>query len=135
MNILFIDSDEQQRQRWVDALVTYSPGFTCFQAADGRTGLAIVAREHVDCVILELNLPDRSGLAILLELVHFVRHPQMPVVVLTEVPLELISDIALRNGAQSCLVKEPIVAADLDVAIRSAVAAVGSNRRIPASYG
>jgi DNA-binding response OmpR family regulator len=135
MNILFIDSDEQQRQRWVDALITYSPGYICFHAADGRTGLAVAAREHVDCVILELNLPDRSGLAILLELVRFVRSPQMPVVVLTEVPLELISDIALRNGAQSCLAKEPIIIADLDVAIRNAVAAVSPNRRIPASYG
>jgi DNA-binding response OmpR family regulator len=131
MNILFIDSDDQQRQRWVDALITYSPGFICFHAADGRTGLAIVAKEHVDCVVLELNLPDTSGLAILLELVHFVRHPQMPVVVLTEVPLELISDIALRNGAHSCLVKEPINIAHLDVAIRSAVAAVGPNKNRP----
>jgi DNA-binding response OmpR family regulator len=109
MNILFIDSDEQQRQRWIDALVAYSPGFICFHAADGRTGLNVVAREHVDCVVLELNLPDISGLAILVELVHFVRHPQMPVVVLTELPLELIADIALKNGAQSCLVKEPIL--------------------------
>jgi DNA-binding response OmpR family regulator len=135
MNILFIDSDEHQCQRWVDALIAYSPSFICFHAADGGTGLAVVAREHVDCVILELNLPDRSGLAILLELVHFVRHPQLPVVVLTEVPLKLISDIALRNGAQSCLVKDPIIIADLDVAIRNAVAAVSPNRRIPASYG
>jgi DNA-binding response OmpR family regulator len=134
MNVLFIDSDEQQRQRWVDALVAYSPSFICFHAADGRTGLGVAAREHVDCVVLELNLPDRSGLAILLELVHFVRYPQMPVVVLTELPLELITDIALRNGAQSCLVKEPIIIADLDMAIRRAVAAVGpnKNRGIPA---
>jgi DNA-binding response OmpR family regulator len=37
-------------------------GFRVDRAADGRSGLALVARDHFDAVILDLMLPDMDGL-------------------------------------------------------------------------
>lgn len=56
-------------------------GFEVRTALDGATGAAIAVDEDVELVILDMMLPERSGLDVLAEL--RAAKPQLPVIVLT----------------------------------------------------
>jgi hypothetical protein len=50
------------------------------EAATGRAGLALYRRIHpLDCMVLEIELPDMSGFEVLLKLVTSAERPQIPV--------------------------------------------------------
>ena len=75
--------------------------------------------------MLEVALPDDSGFPTLLELVPNAGRPQVPVVVLTQIPYPGVWEIAKENGAYVCLHKLHASGEDLDRAIQGAVAFVG----------
>ena len=128
IKVLFIDPNQEERQQWVDGLKSHSPEYTILQAADGRSGVKLVDSEPIDCVVAELDLPDRNGLSVLLDLVVYARNPRIAVVVLTTFPLEVLCKIAIENGAQAFMRKDQISVEDLDLAIRKAIAVVGPHK-------
>jgi two-component system, NtrC family, response regulator len=128
IRVLFIDPNDAERQSWVGSLGMCSADYIILQAADARSGLKLVESEQVDCVVLDLDLPDRNGLSVLLRLVDYAHRPRIAVVVLTCLALAALSEIAFRNGAQSYLIKGKISIMDLDLAIRRSIALVGPNK-------
>jgi DNA-binding response OmpR family regulator len=66
-------------------------GFVVSSASDGTTGLELARKLTVDCVILDLVLPDRPGLQVLEDL--RTARPQLPVIVLTA-----LADVPSRVG-------------------------------------
>jgi|SRR5262249_42230109 len=102
-----------------------SSEYVVLHAADGHSGLKLVKSHYLDCVVLDLNLPDMSDLTTLINLVGHIRHPQMAVVVLTDFTRANLFPLALQHGAQSCLLKHRISTDDLDLAIQKAIAAIG----------
>src|SRR5262249_48352342 len=129
IKVLFIDPNEEERQKWADRLTTRSAEYIVLQAAAGRSGLKLINSERVDCVVLELDLPERNGLSVLLDLVGYAYNPRMAVVVLTNYPLDALCPLAIQNGAQSCLRKDQISVQALDMAIRKAIAVVGPRKK------
>jgi serine phosphatase RsbU (regulator of sigma subunit) len=75
--------------------------------------------DGADCTLLDLNLPDASGLSALRELRAV--SPRMAVVVLTGLSDEHVGEEAVANGAQDYLVKGQIDGVLLERAIRYAV--------------
>jgi len=67
--------------------------------------LETLAAEHIDIVLLDLNLPDSEGLSTL-ETVHEASEP--PIVVLTGVRGQQIGIKAIQRGAQDFLVKDEV---------------------------
>lgn len=57
------------------------------EAATGQSGLDICARQPIDCVVLELDLPDMSGFEVLAKLVPRTHHLGIAVIVLTRFPI------------------------------------------------
>jgi DNA-binding NarL/FixJ family response regulator len=125
ITVLFIDPNEEERQSWANGLVSQSVEYVVLQAACGQSGLKLAKSEPVDCVVLELDLPDKNGLSVLFELVGYPYNPQIAVVVLTNFPLDALSPLAIRNGAKFCMRKDQISVEHLDLAIRRAIAVVG----------
>jgi CheY-like chemotaxis protein len=85
-SVLFIDGSKNQRAYWADQLKRCSLDYELFEASDGQSGLDLYRSRRVDRVVLELGLPDRSGFELLMQLVPNVRRPQVPVIVLTQIP-------------------------------------------------
>lgn len=77
--------------------------FRVLKAALLADALALLAREHVDMVLLDLSLPDSFGLDTLARVKA--ARPLVPVVVLTGTKDEVLALEALRRGAQDYLVK------------------------------
>jgi len=127
--ILFIDNDEDVRQRHVRHLTISSPDYVILEADTGATGLSICKSRRIDCVVSELDLPDMSGFQVLLELVPRVCHPEVAVIILTRIDIETFPERALKNGALAYLVKSRISGDDLHSTIHNVLAAVGPTRK------
>src|SRR5262249_60726106 len=77
------------------------------------------AVDHVDCALLDLDLPDASGLDALRSLLS--ARPQVAVCVLTGLAEERLGAEALAHGAQDYLVKGRVDGVVLERALRYAV--------------
>lgn len=123
-SVLLIDGSKNQRTYWADQLKRCSPDYEIVEASDGQSGLDLFRSRRIDCVVLELGLPDQSGFQTLIELVPNASRPQVAVIVLTQMTDRGISVIAKQNGAYTCFVKQHTTGEDLDRAIQRAVAFV-----------
>lgn len=80
-------------------------GFITHQAESVDAALRILGAEHVDAIVLDVRLPDSTGLQKSgLHLLRFVRatpeHAHIPVVIFTGVPLSPAEEeIVRQNGA------------------------------------
>jgi DNA-binding NarL/FixJ family response regulator len=81
---------------------------------------------RIDCVVLELSLPDQSGFQTLVTLVPIASRPHVAVILLTHMTHRGVWELAKQNGAYACLAKKFTSGEDLDKAIQRAVAFVGS---------
>ena len=124
-SVLLIDDSKNQRKYWADQLKRCSSDYEIVEAADGQSGLALFRSRRIDCVVLELGLPDQSGFQTLGELVPNASRPQVAVIVLTQMTHRGISELAIQHGAYACFVKRHTTGEDLDRAILRAVALVG----------
>ena len=91
------------------------------QADSGAAGLAMCRSQRVDCVVVELSLPDMSGFQVLVNLVPSGHKPTVAVIVFTRLPLLLMAEVAKTNGAQAFLLKSDTSSDQLKVAIRHAI--------------
>jgi DNA-binding NarL/FixJ family response regulator len=127
--ILFIDGNDNERGYYADRLRRSGSDYEIFEAANGRAGLELCKSHPIDCVILEIDLPDMSGFEVLLKLVPVSRHPQTAVVVLTRQPSSDLLYLAKTNGAQAALAKFGTSGDVLDRTVLKAMATVQADRK------
>ena len=89
------------------------------EAGDGRELLDKVQERDWDIVVLDINLPDRSGLDVLVDLKRL--RPDLPVLILTICAEEQFAVRALRAGASGYVTKES-APEELVQAVRKVVA-------------
>ena len=123
-SVLFIDGDAQERWYYAHRLKLTSPDYVIFEAASGQGGLDLCSSHSIDCVILEIDLPDMSGFEVLAKLVPIVEHPKVPIIILTRLSNPDLLDLARKNGAQAALRKLDISDGILDRTILKAIATV-----------
>ncbi|HKX28274.1 MAG TPA: response regulator, partial [Blastocatellia bacterium] len=74
-------------------------------AGTGEEALRILNQEHVDCLVLDLRLPDMSGFEVLEHIRHEEPLSELPVVVFTGKELTPEEDAQLHTIARSVVVK------------------------------
>jgi DNA-binding NtrC family response regulator len=95
MNILIID-DEEVLQDILTVLIR-KEGHTPLTAGTGEEGLAVLEREEIDLVLLDLMLPGMHGMEVLREIRR--RDPDLVVVVITAFSSIESAIEAMREGA------------------------------------
>ena len=125
LTILLVDDDEGELRYWTDALRNLGKNYTVLTAPDRHSAHDICKEHAVDCVLLDLDMPE-SGFDLLLELVPDPKQPAIAVIVLTRLVYPTLCEIAKSHGAQDWLVKNKTSAEQLDIAIHRAVLAVKS---------
>ena len=127
--ILFIDENAGDREYYTYPLHMSSSDFVVLHAASGVAGLTRCNDQPIDCVILEIDLPDMSGFEILAKLVPRPSHPKIAVIVLTRLPNQFLLEVALKNGAQAAFRKTRALRDILDTTILTAIANVQKDRK------
>jgi two-component system invasion response regulator UvrY len=104
LRILLVD-DHDALRRALQNIVRSAIGETVFgEARSARQALDLCRREPWDLVVLDLSLPDRSGLAILKKLKALCR--DVPVLVLSMFSEPLYVFFALKFGAMGYVTKQ-----------------------------
>ncbi len=114
--ILVVD-DEAKLREVLDAFLT-SRGYTVYTAATGREALALLARENIALVVLDLMLPDLSGEAVC-EAVR--RTARTPIIMLTAKSGEADQLNGLALGADDYMLKPfslKVLAAKIEAVLR-----------------
>ena len=111
--ILVVDDEPVLRETLVDALET--EGFRVLAAADGREALATFRAERPDLILLDLMLPELSGI----EVCRIIRAESgVPIVMLTAKDSELDKVVGLELGADDYVTK-PFSVRELSARIRA----------------
>ncbi len=116
LRVLIID-DEPAIRRFLRTSLT-AQGYSLLEAEDGETGLAMLQRNAVDVLVLDLGLPGISGLDVLKKLRD--SHSPVPVIVLSSRDDETGKVTALDMGADDYVTK-PFGMDELLARIRAAV--------------
>jgi signal transduction histidine kinase/HPt (histidine-containing phosphotransfer) domain-containing protein len=119
--LLIVDDDRADRQLYVRLLARQAP-HACHiqQAADGTAGLAALRAETFDCVLLDLCLPDMTGLEFL-SAATTEGELACAVVLITGRGSEAIAVEAMKRGVQDYLVKDQVNGSSLWRAMTTAV--------------
>jgi DNA-binding NarL/FixJ family response regulator len=128
ISILFIDGNQRDCDYYAWRLHASQTRYDISQAATGCSGLDYCARQPVDCVVLEIDLPDMSGFEVLAKLIRSACHPEIAVVVLTAHPNPYLLELALKNGAKAALQKMPPSGHIIEKSILGAIASVKQDR-------
>jgi DNA-binding NarL/FixJ family response regulator len=115
--ILIADDHEIVRRGLRQILADEYPQLHIGEASDGRAAVDAVRRQAWDAVLLDINMPGRSGLDILAELKQV--RPAVPVIMLTACPEEDYAVRALKLGASAYVTKSS-AADELLAALRKA---------------
>jgi DNA-binding NtrC family response regulator len=115
IRILVIDDDEPGRQ--VMELLLKKAGYAALSAGDGAGGIALVKEGRADLVLVDLFLPDRSGIEILREIRQVA--PELEVVVITGHASAETAVQAMKEGAFDYITK-PVNFEELKIVIAKA---------------
>ena len=100
-SILVID-DEAEIREGLELLLS-SEGYSVSSAETGESGLARLAQEPYDLLLLDVSLPDRNGLELLREIRQ--RDAQLPIVLITAYGSIDMARQAFKSGAQDYITK------------------------------
>jgi DNA-binding response OmpR family regulator len=111
--ILVVDDEQTLRETLVEALE--GEGYGVVSAADGREALSRFRADHPDLVLLDLMLPELSGI----EVCRIIRaESAVPIVMLTAKDAELDKVVGLELGADDYVTK-PFSLRELTARIRA----------------
>ena len=94
-NILYIEDNPDNMMLVKRALE--ARGYRLLEASDGLSGVKVAEREHVDLILLDINLPDIDGY----EVAHRLRHS--PNHKLATTPIIAVTANALRGDVEKAL--------------------------------
>jgi DNA-binding NtrC family response regulator len=100
-SILVID-DEAEIREGLDLLLS-SEGYALRLAEDGEKGLTLLAEHPFDLLLLDVNLPGKTGLELLKEIRQ--RDPNVAIVLITAYGSIDMARAAFKNGAQDYITK------------------------------
>ena len=124
--VLIVD-DEPQIRRVLRTTLT-SHGYAVIEARSGDEALEQIRNEHVDLILLDVNMPGMSGL----EACREIRGTSdMPIIMLTVRNTERDKVQALDAGADDYVVK-PFGSEELMARIRAALRRSAASETVPA---
>jgi CheY-like chemotaxis protein/CHASE3 domain sensor protein len=101
--ILLVEDHKAQSQALKDLM--QSQGITVDQAFDGESAFRMLHENEYQCVILDLNLPDISGLDLLDKIKEVDKFAALPVIINTAMELDKTSVNRLMQYANAMVVK------------------------------
>ncbi len=125
--VLVID-DAQEIREFLTEFVLEPKGFSVLTAADGLEGLKLAFSERPDLMIVDVEMPNMSGLELLRRLQ--LRRLEIPAILITAHGSEQVAVQALRLGVRDYVIK-PFVLEEMEEAISRAL----RERRLTAERG
>lgn len=114
--------DDEPRIRRIVEMALGDRGYRVLTAASAEDAADVLARESVDTVVTDLQLPGRSGLDFLADV--RTSHPDLPVILITAFGTVETAVEAIKAGAFDYVLK-PFSVDELEALVAEALASVG----------
>ena len=124
-SVLYIE-DVELNYLVVEGILDRHPGVTLRRAASGAEGVRLVRSERPDFVLLDMHLPDMSGLDVIRLLSETIAERELRITILTGDKLTTDVIKAMSLGAYEYMVK-PVNAALLEAGLRRALTGKRAN--------
>lgn len=128
--ILVVEDTELLRRIYADKLV--QEGYQVLVAGDGLAALNTIRNNHVDLVLLDLIMPNMSGIEALKALKSDPRTRDIPVIILSNLGQEGDVEQGLALGAVDYLIKNEAKPAEVVEKIRMTLE-IAANRQLSTS--
>jgi CheY-like chemotaxis protein/signal transduction histidine kinase/CHASE3 domain sensor protein len=102
-NLLIIEDSENSRKAM--RILIGNGDVQCFEAGTGKEALELYEQNHIDCIILDLGLPDMSGFDLIQKLEDIKGHNIPPIIVYTGKELTKEENEMLQKYAESIIIK------------------------------
>jgi len=102
-NLLIIEDNENSRKAM--RILIGNGDVKCFEAATGSEALTLYQQNQIDCIILDIGLPDMSGFDLIYEFEKIKDHNLPPVIVYTGKELTKEENNELQKYAESIIIK------------------------------
>jgi two-component system chemotaxis response regulator CheY len=102
-NILVVDDSASVRQQVSAALK--QAGLNVSEAVDGVDGKNKIDAGGIDCVVCDINMPNKNGIEMVEEIKKDARHKSLPIVMLTTEGAKDLITRAKAAGASGWIVK------------------------------
>jgi CheY-like chemotaxis protein len=112
--ILVVEDDEDLRRLFRTALTL--AGYTVHEAGDGLEALHKIDHSPPDLVVLDVMLPQISGLVVKQEIAAHMVTRDIPVVIITG------SNIAIDAAGAACILRKPIAPEQLVTTVKNCLA-------------
>lgn len=119
IRVLIIDDHEIVRRGFKEIFGDEFPDLTIGEAEDSRVALELITAQEWDIVLLDINIPGRNGLELLIEIKRL--RPRTPVLVVSAYPEEEFAIRAFKLGASGYLSKRS-ASDEMVAAARKAIA-------------
>ena len=117
MNRVLIVDDSLLQQKVLSAIVE-DEGYEALAAASGSEALEMLEAQHIDCLILDLLMPEMGGMQVLEALQT--RNLQLPIIVVSADIQEWVRTSCLELGVREFLTK-PVKQEALCTALKNAI--------------
>ena len=102
--LLIVEDDERQRNAVIELLG--AGDVHTIAAATGSEALNILRDTHVDCMVMDLGLPDMTGFDLIDRIRRELHLPELRIVIYTGRELTQQEETELRRVAESIIIKE-----------------------------
>jgi CheY-like chemotaxis protein/signal transduction histidine kinase len=102
-NLLIIEDNENSRKAM--KILIGTGDVKCFEAATGKEALELYEQNDIDCIILDIGLPDMSGFDLIQKLEYIKGHNMPPIIVYTGKELTKEENDLLHKYAESIIIK------------------------------
>lgn len=103
--ILIIDDNPDDLEFYEDLLSRCKEKYKIYTAEDAEEGLKVFREKHIDCTLIDFDLPKKNGIQILQEITELSKG-YAPTVILTGNTSQKIRIEAARNNALDFLRKD-----------------------------
>jgi HAMP domain-containing protein/CheY-like chemotaxis protein/signal transduction histidine kinase len=103
-NLLVVEDDETQRHSIVELIGNGDVATTA--VSTGEEALTTLKSGHFDCIVIDLGLPDMTGLELIEQIKQDESLAKLPIIVYTGKELTRTQEIELKRLADSIIVKD-----------------------------
>jgi CheY-like chemotaxis protein len=102
-NLLIVEDSENSRK--AIRILIGNGDVNCFEAGTGKDALSVYQQNQIDCIILDIGLPDINGFDLIHKLERIKGHNIPPIIVYTGKELTKEENNELQKYAESIIVK------------------------------
>jgi CheY-like chemotaxis protein len=102
-NLLIIEDDENSRKAM--RILIGNGDVKCFEAGTGKDAQAMYQENNIDCIVLDIGLPDMSGFELIHKLTNIKGHNIPPIIIYTGKELTKEENNELQKYAETIIIK------------------------------